>query len=740
MSDEDIAAPTEGENGAPNRSVAITCGLIALGTSLAVIVGALGGPLGIPWLLLAPIALILVALLYASLATRASDGDIREATFAATLAGSLVVGATASAVVAVSQPTDLNQHWLILVPAGVWLATSIIATATRRSHDEGKASEGFWHWVLGHKTIAGSIAIVYLSAAGLVHEIQFYSHLELDALHYVDPGTVAYATLSHWQLGLSAALGALAALGLMMWLWHRLGTRPQHGGRLLEHLRARRWIYVALWFLALPARSVGLVRTLIVIVGAFAFILVPLAIAAHRADLAYEEIKNHASGTLGLSRPSRVATGVKHVASTSAHMVLVYPCIPDRENPQGAEKNTKKETKPSSTWRDILAEAYRTVSNALLGTQLSKPSPPSTHTWLPIIVPWSSVASFDLQMDSPTPTASPPGSRRTAVPNQQQGVPDANNDDASQHGCKPWKPTSPGSAVGPPGPKGDSVDIQYSKEGAVDGTWFDKPTQDVRYVRFRIGEGDWEPAEGIRIAGSRELWYPVSFDRFRLADGIAAQLRIDKAIPRFASQGTGCQMEVTGCASQTPFLYACAEEGGSTCTRCTPGGGCHAVLTRLGEAGDVASYLPAEFLLKHLEENHALQCPEDLLQCVEKVNGLMNCGAANLRALATAAKLASVTLESAFDDNDLRLESDNDEHGPVLAAASTLVLACGNVGRGNSFAMATLHPANASYGSSQCWRPPESRLNHAAIIRSIGDEKGTFDGCLPSDPSRYATQ
>ena len=737
MSDEKTPPVTQPKNTEPTRPASMRAPvLIAIGTFLAVIIGALGGPLALPWLLLAPIGLVVVFLFYPPLASQEGADGTRVVAFAAAIAASLVVGLPGSAIVAgLAPPNEDRTHWLILVPAGTWLAASIVFGVRSLSDSDDERGEGFWQWILGHKTIAGSIAIVYLSAAGLVHEIQFYDHLRLDALHYVDPATVAYATLSHWQLGLPAALGAFAALGLMMWLWHRLGTRPQQAGRLLDHFRRRKWSAMAVWFLVLPARSVGLARTVIVVVVASVFILVPLAIAAHVADDAYQGIENVPAGTLTLSRPSRSAAGVKHVASTSTHMILVYPCPPAPNETDEADGSTATRL---PTWRDHLSAGYRGVSDTLLRTEPSNDFSVRSNAWLPIIVPWSSVASFDLERETGHPNTA----------SQQRG--DANTGDggAQPRDCKPpWdsKPPPntepeqvPGSAVGPPGPQGDSVDIQYSIEGTADGPWFDEPTQDVRYIRFRIGEGDWEPTEGIRIAGSRELWYGVSFNRFRLADGIAQQLQVEAVMPQFASQGTGCRVEVTGCASETPFLHACAEEAGTTCTRCTPGRACHPVLARLGDAGGVASYLPAEFLLRYLKDNHALECPDDIHRCVEKVNGILNCGAANLRALAAAAELGSVTLQTAFDQNDLSLEPTNARESPVSTTAGALMRACEKLADGRSLGMATLQPAEASYGSSQCWLPSEARLNHTAIVRLAGDGKGTFGGCLPAYASRFA--
>ena len=68
-------------------------------------------------------------------------------------------------------------YWLLVFLGLLWLAASLVVGWIR---GEDNDATGFLQWVLAHKTVAGSIAVVYLSAAGLVHETLFYSSFRAD--------------------------------------------------------------------------------------------------------------------------------------------------------------------------------------------------------------------------------------------------------------------------------------------------------------------------------------------------------------------------------------------------------------------------------------------------------------------------------------------------------------------------------------------------------------------------------
>ena len=603
------------------------------------------------------------------------------------------------------------MYWLILVVAGTWLVTSLVA-GWLLEEESRKDSEGFWQWVLKHKAIAGSVAVVYLSTAGLVHETQFYEHLGLSAMRYVDPASLAYAILGHWELALAAVVSALAALLVVMWAWRRIGGGPTWGGRLSEHVQERDWIGMARWFLALPARSVGVVRTLLVIVVTCVFLAVPLGVAAAVADRAYWHIDNDAAGTLRLSRPAKSASGVRHVASTSAHMILVYQC------------GTVSSETPTGRFEELIGALQRVGSAFATLLMEESPSPPVPGPWRPIVVPWSSVASFDLDYSSS------PANRGGKTQGGTEDNDVAEDDDVAEDCAPPWKADPSSGGPGPAGPPGDSVAIQYSREGTADSEWIDRPTQDVRYIRFRIGKGKWEPSQGIRIAGSSELWYGVTFRGFRLSKDLEKQLAIETDLPSVwpRIESDVCRVEVAGCASETPFVRACAEQDDATCTPCRPGENCHLRLARLDDEDRVVGYYSADNLIGSRSE---LQCGDDTRKCVERVNETLNCGAANLRALATVAGLRSMEFSRVLDEYHLSLP--DVERAPEAGMGGLLVDACAGVPDGDLDGIAIV---SASPGLSQCWKPSKSRLNHSAIIRLVGDDAGTFGVCLNADGSR----
>ena len=680
--------------------------LMGAGTFLVVVMASLGSAFHAPWWL------ALVGFVFALAAANGEDRT-RTAALSVGVAASLVCGLVAYIVVEWLQFGESSQaSWLVLAPVGVWLGTSIIV---HRSSTSNGVRESFWQWVTGHKTLAGSLGLVYVAAAGLVHETRFYDRLGLSAMHYVDPGDLAYATLSDLTLAFSAAVGALLALAVIMKLWHRVATRPQWGGQ-SEDEGQHDWADGALSFLALPARSISVVRMLIIFVVATIFLAVPFGIATVTADDAFGSINLKRAGTLWISRPAKYVEAVRHVASTSSHMVVVYSCGSTSDKPNGSAVHRTQFDDAGAAFTD-------TLRWVLLRLGVFQPDDGKVEdSWRPIVVPWNAVSSFNLE---------------DAVSAANDGA-NAENEkggevEATTKNCSPaWKADLSGPGPGLIGPKGDSVDIQYSRQGTVEAEWFDEPSQDDRYIRFRVGEGEWEPPDGIRIAGSKELWYGVSFDRFGLVEEVESQLQIESAIP---SLGPTCRTVVTGCASKTPFLHACAAKSGATCTPCMPGGTCHASIARWDDVGGVMHYDAADGLLQHIGDTRKSQCAGDIRKCIEEANGVLNCGAANLRAVATAAKLGGVGIHSVLDGFGVSFDMEDTEESPMYTSARLLVQACERVADRDLRGIA-LKAANESPGMSQCWQPSKSSLNHAAIIRLIGDGAGKFGGCVEVDASR----
>ena len=626
--------------------------------------------------------------------------------------------------------------WTIAVVAGVWLLTSLLVGKMLPKKPGVGSKEGFLSWLSNHKAVAGSVAVAYLSATGLVYETVFYAELSLSALRYVDPASVVYAIFSAWELA-AAALASAFVLLFVPWLLHRLGTLPKWGGSAVELVADREWVALPVWILALPAMCFVVVRALLIVVATVVFILLPLGVAGHVAERAYDGIGDERQGTLQLSRPAVSAAGVRHVASTSAHMILVHRCgVAADSNGNGSRREPRDA---------VLIGAAKRMGGIFQRGVVRQPSmnadgKDDTDMWLPIVVPWTVVASFDLG-DRGEPNGNghdaedPEGAGRVAGPATGQAA--AGTEGGGQDGCSvPWSPTlSAAGSPGPEGPKGDSVSAQYSRDGAAEGEWLDSPTPDVRYIRFKAGGGEWEPPGGIRIAGSSELWYGVPFRRFSLVEDVASQLAVASVVPQLpaASTGGGCRVEVTGCASDTPFFHWCRERTGSTaCTGCErDDAACRPMLVRSDEDTGVSTYHAAGELLRHLlVADGEAACRG--FDCVQHVNRVLNCGAANLRSLAAAAALPSTPgLDAMLGGVGLRMPTGaGDPATYVPRVGELLVAACWKVADGPASAGVVLRAARAVPGGSQCVAPPEARLNHAAIIRLDGKRADAFGGCL----------
>lgn len=721
-----LAGTLKGENRMSDQGRPSAAGgfWIAGGTLLLVLtVGALAShhPL---WL----IAVIALAVVASGAIARKEELDERNA-----LAVAAGLGGAALAALSWWWIDAKLGYWIIAATAGTWLLISLLVGKMLPARSDPVSKEGYLSWLSNHKAVAGSAAVAYLSLTGLVYEATFYSKLGLSALRYVDPGSLVYAIFSQWALAV-VALGNAFVLLWVPWLLRRLGTLPKWGGRVSHHVRNRDWTALPVWILGIPARYFVLVRGFLIVVATIAFTLVPVGVADFAAELAYDGIPNERKGTLQLSRPAVSAAGVRHVASTSTHMILAYRC--------GAATPDQRSGGPQEeVWKALLTDmsehikevSQRTIQRLKLWQpNIDEKENKDTVIWLPVVVPWTVVASFDLENAIEAASA---GDGRVS---KETDVTDS--DDCSA----PWSPALPPSgSPGPAGPKGDSVSVQYSSDGSVEGEWLDDPTPDIRYIRFKVGDGEWRPLGGVRIAGSMELWYGVPFNRFTLTEDVKSQLAFTSILPHMPEIGTGrtCRIEVRGCASDTPFFHWCSDRTGSTqCTRCEgDDAACHPMMARFDEETGVATYFAAEPLLKGVlaTSDGDLACHG--LQCVEKANDVLNCGVANLRSLAAAAQLPSTpSLDAMLDNFDLRLPNGTGG-GPaayIPRVGELLVAGCSKVVDGPTSGNVTLRAARPIPGGSQCWTPLETRLNHAAIIRLDGGRTDTIGGCLQTVRSR----
>ena len=280
------------------------------------------------------------------------------------------------------------------------------------------------------------------------------------------------------------------------------------------------------------------------------------------------------------------------------------------------------------------------------------------------------------------------------------------------------------------------MDVQYSvRGGSDDALWTDEPTADVRYIRFRTGEGAWEPPEGIRFVGVDAVTYAVSFESFRLSKGIREQMDSRSYMPQF---GSDCSVEVVGCASTERFFRHCAMGSRQECGRCADGGDCFVGMHKYNDAGDgLREYYDAG----HVVDALALSCDGTLADCVERANGVLNCGVANLRAMHVVGVLAGSHGQDI--DDLLRRHSvyANEDETAVSAKARFLRDACHDFGGILAKAWSGVTRDEGSYvhgnakiipatpNHSRCWTR-SSVLNRAVVMTLDADDEGRFGGCL----------
>ena len=199
---------------------------------------------------------------------------------------------------------------------------------------------------------------------------------------------------------------------------------------------------------------------------------------------------------------------------------------------------------------------------------------------------------------------------------------------------------------GDPGKDGTSVSVQYSVDGGTDEiSWLNEPTQHVRYIRFKGSNGVWEPSGGIRFVGQDAVAYALGFGNFRLSMEPLEQMNLPNrtTVPPFNLKR--CRVEVTGCASSAPIVYACADGDGSDCGDCAD----NACIAEIRIDAGEDEYQSAQTIVAALAQQLDPQCDGAQADCIGRIDTALNCGVANLRALyAIAALSGSEVVEETF--------------------------------------------------------------------------------------------
>ena len=226
--------------------------------------------------------------------------------------------------------------WLA-VPLLAWLGTSL-AVGARARQATGKLKEklkesllAIWTWFSEHRILGAAIAVAYLSLVGMLFEATFFVRLGLPAFQYIDPRDVAFAILNHPFL-FSVVVVAAFVVVLAFWLLRTAfdsvyGQAGQPAIPIVKSLAG-----FGRWFLErLPAKALIVVQILVLSGAILVLLVLPLGVAVHTATVAYDSIGHQHSGRLRLARPAIYADGVRHVASTAKHMIVVFEtCGRDR--------------------------------------------------------------------------------------------------------------------------------------------------------------------------------------------------------------------------------------------------------------------------------------------------------------------------------------------------------------------------------------------------------------------------
>lgn len=374
----------------------------------------------------------------------------------------------------------------------------------------------------------------------------------------------------------------------------------------------------------------------------------------------------------------------------------------------------------------------------------------STHSgvWKPVVLPWSSVASFDMadenkescfrswvqdkteEDDPPEPGAS------VSIQYSVDGVEFTQENWQAQAAFGsikyirfrvgnegPYDP--PIRIVGPPGPSGaagsagKSVEIQYSRTEGTD-DWRPSWEPGDRYIRFNGGRA-------IRFVGEKgdpgknAVAYSVRFDPFSLQAAVSKQLDFEK-LPEFPSS---CHFSVVGCATKSePFVWLCTnsknpercilpddekscrwEKSTGQGIPCFP----RIKKTKAPSALGEDKFGDAGTIMRAVVENCTNGQRRDLYDCAEDVNQILNCGVANLRGMAVYNRLVKNAGE---DSLALPLESNGDGDVDIAKHLAKMCIEPVEVRKGK---ISLVRAAESELGSYLCWDQRTS-LNRAAVI------------------------
>lgn len=678
-----------------------------------------------------------------------ADGQlwIDSARKASGLSGiAVALAAVLCGVMTINADGETNQILVLGAPVIAWFILSGITSSGAPHKGDFKwtkvlRSVGLLKSVQRHWQLISVFGYAYLSLAGWAQTWALLQPINLPPSLYVSPTDFAFAILSHPVV----TIVTIVALLLLTW------TIQMFAGLAGMQERQRRWwcslrnggpwlVRSGLSILQIPSRVLYSVLQAKNVLLGLVLLTVPMAISLYAGASAYDDIANGPTGRLTISRPPSVLHNVIHVASTATSAIFVTCTMDDglaktEERTESASSGAdgqvqeEKEANCSDGSASTVGHRIKCVRDHLMKSASSwlGASPARTTSgclearWKPIVVPWSSVASFDTGY-----FANERADGATDAVYSADGTVWSPQAEANSRFLRfraqtgGWHPRIGALFAGTPSKEGEWVSVRYS----TDGQDWSKTTDDegVRYAQFRVGGvGEWQPPNGFVVGGSEEdfLDYSVQFESHGLGADPVAQLSKRTALPVLPD---GCAVTVFGCASTEPFFQA---------------------------------WETNEAVFMGLAGKYPDECPSPNGQCLDRVNGDLNCGLANLRALSVAMELVRRDKEWLADavkslseppvDGEgldlLRQRKPYDQDKDRLTHALLLKQAC-RIGPGDpNDATSSVTFLGARSDAHTCWEvPPITGNDGAPYNRSvvIRVSRGPVGGpsCLTRDERR----
>ncbi len=486
--------------------------------------------------------------------------------------------------------------YTVCVVVAVWVAASLglagyVRTHHRESSEDTKSvASGFLDWCRGNTWSAVAVLAGYFGLAGYVFETRLYSLLGFGDTVYREPLDLLVVVFQHPALFVPVAGVAAVTVGLCLLLTALANRLPSEGAwkgaSKALCCRHRLW-EVAMPVLRAPVAFLSLVlgasRWLVSIALLVVVTLFAVLLAEHR----YHQIEREPKGRVVLNTPTTFADDARHIGSTSRHMLVLFEgCLPASDT-----EGSKDQSATTGFSRALagFAAALPDWRPWAFGDGEAEPLPPR---WRPAVIPWSSIMAFDTSMATSTPAAGKSSS--------QCNIP-------RRAGWTHGRPAGAGTPTEPTVPQGALQVTTVIPREALS-------VKKEVVNRFIVGR------TGTHSVGPGTTIYSVPFNPLQPVqtgdDGAVVSAEGKHWLARLGAAWKSCgvgEVQVVGHASKSSFTDR-SPDIWTTAARGGPANRCNQRVSGTPGAQE--------------------------MECVDAV---MNCGLANLRALAVLSELAGET-------------------------------------------------------------------------------------------------